>query len=140
MIEYKHSINGITENALQGFFIGWPNPPTPRTLLSILTNAYRVVVAVDSTNGNVVGFTYAISDGILAAYIPLLEVLPAYQGKGIGKELVRQLTESLGELYMIDVVCDEDIVPFYASLDFHRAVGMMKRNYHRQQGGEYDTR
>ena len=32
--------------------------------------------------GRVVGFVTAISDGVLSAYIPLLEVLPEYQGAG----------------------------------------------------------
>lgn len=135
MIEYRTTVAGITDEDVQGFFVGWPNPPSAQTLLYILHNAYKVVITVDCASSKVVGFTYAISDGILAAYIPLLEVLPAYQGKGIGKELMRRLTESLGELYMIDVVCDEDVAPFYLSLDFHRASGMMKRNYNRQQGG-----
>ncbi len=134
MIEYRNDLHGLTSETLTGFFTGWPNHPSESALFSILSHSYRFVIAVDSNNGKVIGFTYAISDGILAAYIPLLEVLPSYQGRGIGKELVRRLMESLGELYMIDVVCDEEVTPFYKTLGFYRSAGMIKRNYE-QQGG-----
>jgi len=68
----------------------------------------------------VVGFVTAISDGVLSAYVPLLEVLPDHQGRGIGSELVRRLLDRLGDLYMIDVVCDENVVPFYERLGLRR--------------------
>jgi GNAT superfamily N-acetyltransferase len=55
-------------------------------------------------------------------------VLPEYQGRGIGSELVRRLLERLGGLYMIDLCCDEDLVPFCERLGMVRAVGMAIRN------------
>jgi GNAT superfamily N-acetyltransferase len=52
------------------------------------------VVALDSTTGRTLGFTIAISDGVLTALLPWLEVLPDYQGRGIGTQLFsRMLTE-----------------------------------------------
>ena len=88
----------------------------------------HVVLARDGRR--VVGFVTAISDGVLSAYIPLLEVLPEYQGRGIGKELTRRLLSSLDELYMVDVACDEDVAPFYESLGLMRldaALGVRNR-------------
>jgi ribosomal protein S18 acetylase RimI-like enzyme len=77
----------------------------------------------------VVGFVTAISDGVLSAYIPLLEVLPEYQGRGIGAELVRRLLDRLGGLYMVDLCCDEDVVGFYERLGLARwDAGMGLRN------------
>ncbi len=29
MIRYATTLDGITEGMLAGFFVGWPNPPTP---------------------------------------------------------------------------------------------------------------
>ena len=46
------------------------------------------MLAVDQDNGRIVGFINALSDGILSAYIPLLEVIQEYQGRGIGKEML----------------------------------------------------
>jgi len=81
-----------------------------------------------------VGFITAVSDDVLSAYIPLLEVLPSHQGRGIGRELTRRMLDSLSHLYMIDLLCDEELQPFYARLGMRRAAGMLVRNYNRQSG------
>jgi ribosomal protein S18 acetylase RimI-like enzyme len=104
-------IKGITAEMLQGFFVDWPNPPSPETHLQMMKNSAKVVVAVDGER--VAGFITAISDGVLAAYIPLLEVLPEYKNQGIGKELVEKMLEELSDIYMIDLCCDDDMVPYY---------------------------
>lgn len=128
MIAYETEVDGVTASDLEGFFVGWPVRPSPARHLEILRGSHRVVLARDLGSGAIVGFVTAISDGVLSAYIPLLEVLPEYQGRGIGSELVRRLFESLGGLYMVDLLCDEDLVPFYERLGMARAVGMVIRN------------
>jgi ribosomal protein S18 acetylase RimI-like enzyme len=40
--------------------------------------------------------------------LPLLEVLPEYQGQGVGTELVRRLLARLDSLYMVDLCCDAE--------------------------------
>ena len=133
MIEYATTHEGIIPEQLVGFFVGWPNPPAPETHLELLRRSTHCVVARDVDAGNrVVGFITAISDGVLAAYIPLLEVLPAYQGQGIGSELVRLMLVRLRDLYMVDVTCDADVVPFYARFGLRQAGAMVLRNYARQ--------
>jgi len=135
MIRYTDSLDGITADHLRGgFFVEFPRPPSPDTHLRILRGSAAVVLAIDGATGNVVGFVNAISDGVLAAYVPLLEVLPPYQGQGIGSELVRRLLDRLRHLYMIDLLCDEDVQPFYARLGMQPAAGMIVRNYERQAG------
>jgi ribosomal protein S18 acetylase RimI-like enzyme len=132
-IQYIQSAAGITTEKLRGgFFKGWGNPPQPDAHLRILQGSYAVVLAVDDATGNVVGFITAVSDGVSAAYIPHLEVLAAYQGQGIGSELVRQMLARLKHLYMIDLICDEDVMPFYERLGLRRYGGMILRNYERQ--------
>jgi ribosomal protein S18 acetylase RimI-like enzyme len=136
MISYTDTIDGIDAEHLQGFFVGWPNPPSPATHLRILAGSYAIMLARDDTNGAVVGFITAISDGVSCAYIPHLEVLPAYQGRGIGSELVRQLLERLRQIYTIDLICDTDVQPFYARLGMQPYTGMILRNYDRQSGAQ----
>ncbi len=135
MIRYTTTLVGVTPDQLRGgFFDGWPNPPSPETQLRLLQGSSHVVLAVDDATGNVVGFITAVSDGVLSAYIPLLEVLPACQGQGIGLELTRRMVEQLRHLYMVDLLCDEPLQAFYAKLGMHRATGMLLRNYSRQNG------
>jgi ribosomal protein S18 acetylase RimI-like enzyme len=108
--------------------VGWPQRPSPERHLALLRGSSHVVLAREGRR--VVGFVTAISDGVLSAYIPFLEVLPDFQGRGIGKELTSRLLADLGRLYMIDVSCDEELVPFYEQFGLMRldaALGVRNR-------------
>ena len=133
-IVYRGDVDGIRPDQLAGFFEGWPDPPSPATHLRILRGSSHVVAAVDPAADRVVGFVTAVSDGVLAAYLPLLEVLPAYRGRGIGSELVRRVLDALADHYMVDVMCDPDVVPFYQRLGLRPATGASLRRFDRQAG------
>jgi len=106
------SADGIRAADLDGFFVGWPNPPSAERLLEILQAT-------------------AITDRCFAAYIPLVEVLPAHQERGLGSQMVRALLDRLSSCYMIDLVCDDDVVPFYERLGGTRLAAMAWRNFDR---------
>lgn len=131
---YKNSLEGISANMLNGFFVDWPNPPNPQTHLRLLENSSKIVLAIDEHTNEVIGFITAISDGVLSAYVPLLEVLPLYKNKGIGKELVSRMLKELDEIYMIDLCCDDDLVPYYEKFGMMKTNGMVYRNYAMQAG------
>lgn len=134
MITYRHSSQDITPDQLRGFFEGWPNPPTPETHLRLLEGSDEVVIAIDEDTGAVVGFITAITDRVLSAYIPFLEVLPEYRGRGIGSELVRRMLDRLDGLYMVDLLCDKQLIAFYERFGMRGATGAMLRNYKYQAG------
>jgi ribosomal protein S18 acetylase RimI-like enzyme len=129
MIQYVDSAEAVTLDQLHGFFFGWRDPPSPEAHLKLLMNSDYVVLAWDHDTGNVVGFVTAISDGVLVAYIPLLEVLPAYQGQGIGSELVRRMLAKLREFYAVDLICDPELQPFYSRFGMKPHTGMILRNH-----------
>nr|WP_091001125.1 GNAT family N-acetyltransferase [Paenibacillus sp. OK003] len=132
---FRESLEGIGIDQLSGdFFEGWPNPPSTPTFLKLLEQSYAVELAVDEDTGNVVGFIQAISDGVLSAYIPLLEVLPEYQGKGIGTDLIKRMFNRLGDLYMIDLLCDNELQEFYEKQGMQKASGMVIRHFQNQDG------
>lgn len=133
-VRYRTDLDGIAPEQLHGFFEGWPNPPTPQTHLRILRGSSAFVLAIDAANGRVVGFVTALSDGVISAYLPLLEVLPAYRGRGIGRALVRRVLTELGDLYMVDVTCDPDVVPFYRALGLRPATAASLRRGWLQAG------
>lgn len=134
MIKYINSLKNINEKDISGFFVGWPNPPSSKKLLEILEGSAYFWLAVDEESGKVVGFINAISDKVLTAYIPLLEVLPPYKNKGIGTELFKRMKETLKKYYMVDLLCDEKLVDFYKNLGMFRTQGMMIRNFDGQRG------
>jgi len=131
---YRDNTEGVTEGALGGgFFEGWPDPPSPATHLRLLHGSDVVVLALDGDR--VVGFVTAITDGVLSAYIPLLEVLPEHRGQGIGRELIRLLMDRLAGLYMVDASCDTDLVAFYEQFGMQRGgAAMIRRDYAAQSG------
>ncbi|MHA0041046.1 GNAT family N-acetyltransferase [Deinococcus sp. PEB2-63] len=104
----------------------------PDTFLRLLRGSYRVVLAVN--DGQVIGFVQAVSDGVLTAYIPLLEVLPEWQGRGVGRALMTRLQDELRHLYAVDLCCDDHLVPYYEALGMRRGNLMCTRNDERQNG------
>ena len=132
MLHYTSDTSDITPTQLQGFFEGWPDAPSPERHLSILRSSARSIVAKDGSH--VVGFITAITDGELAAYVPLLEVRREYRRHGIGSELVRRMLQELDGFYMVDLVCDPDLVAFYARLGFRHATAASMRRYNFQSG------
>lgn len=132
-LTYQTTAEGLTEDQLgERFFEGWPNPPSPATHLRILQASDHVVIAL--RDEKVIGFVTAISDGVLSAFITLLEVVPEEHNKGIGQSLINQLLDEIGDLYMVDLVCDANLSRFYAELGFATTTGMSRRNYERQSG------
>ena len=125
MIEFRTSVEGLRPDQLDGFFVGWPSPPSPERHLALLRGSTHSVVALDGDR--VVGFVTVLSDGVLMASIPLLEVLPGHQGRGIGRELVEVAVSLVGELYQVQLCCDDDGRPFYEKLGFLRVNGMVRR-------------
>ena len=127
-IDYRTSAAGIRWEQLDGFFVGWAVRPSAATLLSHLERSYRCAVAVDLSGDRVVGFATAVSDGLLAAYVPLLEVLPGWHERGIGTELMRTLLSQLEHLYMVDLSCEEELAPFYERVGLTPGRAMIRRN------------
>jgi ribosomal protein S18 acetylase RimI-like enzyme len=128
LVIYTDTADAVTAGQLRGFFVGWPAPLSPERHLELLRGSHAVELALDGDA--VVGFATAISDGVMSAFIPLLEVLPEYQHRGIGSELVRRLLGQLDDLYMIDLCCDVDLEPFYSTLGFQtldRGMGIRRR-------------
>lgn len=134
MIKYTNKLLGIKESNLKGFFVDWPNPPSYEKHYELLNNSSYFWLALDEETNNIVGFITAISDNTLCTYIPLLEVLPAYQNKGIGKELVKNMLDTLSDFYMVDLLCDKELQSFYEKVDMYKGHGMFIRNFEKQSG------
>ena len=87
------------------------------------------MLAIDEDKNCITGFVNALSDGLYFAFIPMLEVKPEYQRKGIGKRLMRILFEDLRQMPIIDLMCDEDVQGYYEKLGMTRTKGMRKQTH-----------
>lgn len=127
MIEYSSDVTVLRPEQIQGFFVGWRNPFPPETHLRMLTQSDLAQVAIDADTGRVVGFIAALTDHVQGAFITLLEVLPDYQGQGVGKALMEQMLDRLSHIQTIELMCDADLVPFYAQFGMTPSNGMVLR-------------
>ncbi len=111
------------------FYDGWKKKPNRETFLKSIEQADYIVLAIDEEKNKLIGYITAVSDGVLSAYIPFLEVDKEYQNQGIGTALLEKMLEQVGHLYMVDVTVDKDKAGFYEKADFQAWSAMIKRNY-----------
>ena len=129
MIKYITSLDDIGAQQLQGFFVGWSEPVSPEQHYEILKNSAYIVLAYDTNKSKVAGFINALSDEIHFAFIPMLEVLPEYQGKGIGRELMKKMVQPLEHITCVDLTCDVEMQGFYERFGMLESHGMVFRKY-----------
>ena len=121
--------NGIQYSDTREFAIGsvlalyqaneWSSAQKPELLHKALVASHSVVTAWDGTR--LVGLGNAISDGYLVVYYPHLLVLPEYQGRGIGRELMLRLMTRYEGFHQHMLVADGGALDFYRKCGFERA-------------------
>ncbi|MCP4756814.1 MAG: GNAT family N-acetyltransferase [Proteobacteria bacterium] len=99
--------------------LDWSSSSKPRELLNALANSHSVISAWD--DDTLIGLGNSISDGYLVVYYPHLLVLPDYQGKGIGKEILSKLKNIYSEFHQQILVADGNAVGFFKSCGFVQA-------------------
>lgn len=79
-----------------------------------------------------IGFLDVVSNGVTDAYIQDVMVKPEYQGKGIGTNLMNLAIKKLKEdnIYMISVLFDEPLLPFYKEFGFNITLSGQLETHH----------
>jgi ribosomal protein S18 acetylase RimI-like enzyme len=126
MTQFRSELSAELTIEAADFFEGWPVRPSQSKFMAALRGSFAVEIAV-SSEGRAVGFVNAISDGVAAAFVPWLEVVPASRGRGIGRELTRRMMARLDGLYSVDLVCDPDLVGYYRKLGLREVSAMALR-------------
>lgn len=127
-IEYRDT-HDVPLDQLAALFVvsGWPHrAEDPVKLARLVENSYFVSTAFDGRR--LVGFARAISDGVANAYVSTVCVLPDYQGRGIGREIVRRLVQREGGDGIRWVLhARKELHPFYGENGFVDAPDMLWR-------------
>ena len=116
-IKYR-DIKDFSENDLRRLFlsVNWSSGHYPAKLVAAMKNSGSVFTAWDGDE--IVGLINALDDGVMTAYVHYLLINPAYQGKGIGKELVRLITERYEDYLRIVIVAYDKEIGFYEHCGF----------------------
>ena len=94
----------------------WAKGRARETQDHLIDVAARVVGLYDGDRQ--IGFCRATSDGVSIAYLADVYVLPAYRGRGLGEELVREMVEN-GQLGGVRwILHTEDAHPLYRKFGF----------------------
>ena len=98
---------------------GWSSAEKPKDLMAALRNSHSLVTA--RIDGKLVGLGNAISDGHLVVYFPHMLVHPEYQGKGIGKQMMKAMLNKYASFHQLMLTADGKAIEFYKYLGFERA-------------------
>ena len=98
---------------------GWSSANKPIQLMAALRNSHALVTA--RIEGRLLGIGNAISDGHLVVYYPHMRVHPAFQGQGIGRQMMVAMLQKYAGFHQQMLTADGRAIAFYQSLGFVRA-------------------
>lgn len=100
--------------------VGWTNYTTNPTMLQNALEHSLFLISARDEEGKLIGFLRAVGDGYSIVYIQDIIVLPEYQRKGIGTQLLRQTLEHFKEVYQMILTTDSELktIAFYESNGF----------------------
>jgi len=99
--------------------VQWSAARKPDRLMRALKSSHSVVTAW--VKGSLVGLGNALSDGSLVVYYPHMLVLPEFQGRGIGRELMRRLMKRYRGFHQHILIAEAQAISFYRKCGFKRA-------------------
>ena len=109
----------------------WKDAPDAHAIIpSIIRGSFRFMVA-RLPDGRIVGMARAISDGCSDAYIQDVVVLPSHRKQGIGRELIRRLTEYCvaRKIAWIALVAEPGTLEVYEKLGYGPLAGYQPMLY-----------
>jgi aralkylamine N-acetyltransferase len=98
----------------------WQESPQARAVIPAMIRGSLCFMVARSLEGRIIGMARVISDGHSDAYIQDVVVLNSYRGQGIGRELVKRLTQfCVGrKIAWIGLVAEPGTQEIYEDLGF----------------------
>jgi len=97
---------------------------------------YKIIIAEDKENHNIIGTATLlieqkfIHNGGKAGHIEDVVTRKGYEGKGVGREIIKELIKIAKEngCYKVILDCDEKVIKFYEKIGFIKHSTMMRIN------------
>ncbi len=127
-IEYRDGLQHVDLRQLAQLFerVGWHHRTCdPERLARMVQGSTYGVLALDGDT--LVGIVRAISDGAFNGYVSTVAVLPEYQRRGIGRELIRLLLDGRDHIQFV-LHADPRVSSFYLRCGFRAAADMWRRD------------
>ena len=70
------------------------------------------------SDGRLVGFARAITDGVCRSFVEDVVVEDSVRGQGVGRRLVSELLALSPDVELVALDCPSELVPFYTALGF----------------------
>ena len=99
--------------------VQWSAARKPAQLVRALKRSHSVVTAW--VGGSLVGLGNAVSDGSLVVYYPHLLVLPEFQRRGIGRQLMKRLMNRYRGFHQHILIAEAKAVSVDRKCGFKRA-------------------
>lgn len=109
----------------------WQESPEARAVIPSMIRGSLCFMVARSLDGRIVGMARVISDGFSDAYIQDVVVLEKYRRRGVGRELVRRLTQFCvaRKIAWIGLVAEPGTQGLYEELGFGPLVGYQPMLY-----------
>lgn len=103
----------------------WRESPGARAAIAPMIRGSFCFLLARDASGAIVGMGRAISDGASDAYVQDVVVLRSHRGRGIGREIVRRLTDrcAAAGIEWIGLVAEPGTRSFYESLGYRARPG-----------------
>lgn len=108
---------------LQDLFLSveWSSGQYPEKLVTAMKHSGTVFTAW--AGHKLIGLISAMDDSIMNVYIHYLLVNPEYQNNGIGKQLVKMMTDKYENYLRIILIAYDKEIPFYQNCGFNAGEG-----------------
>lgn len=126
-VEYEIVTSAPAEEIVDLYKAGewWQESPEARAIIPGMIKGSLCFIVARALDGRIVGMGRVISDGFSDAYIQDVVVLKTHRGLGIGRELIKRLTQFCvaRKIPWIGLIAEPGTQDFYEDLEYGPLVG-----------------
>lgn len=118
-LQYKFDLVGVDWDEMKSILKSdqWDNGRTPKQYKDSFENSY--VTCLVYLNGNLIGTSRALSDGVGNAYVVDMWTHSSHRKQGIARKMMEHLLESLPGQHVY-LQTDDDTLEFYEKIGFKK--------------------